>query len=234
MKLLYSFFALLILSTLLLHASFSEELDFRPYQHGEVRKNSYTFFCLMETGGRHIVKIINRYQSGKISTKQAGDKIREKVIVYKCNRQKLIHMSLETIIQGTIPDFETVNGTAFPITKNLSLLKAQAKNGLIVYVITNALVPPPGTEKKKSVPHIAIQTPERKENRKKPPKHPPILSRSPEGRVDKKNKFRKDALKKRPKGTEKSEPVAAKMVQKKNESPEKSNQPPEDSTEVVD
>jgi len=148
MKSLRLFAALLILAAPFAQEGFAENLDFRPYRHGEVRRDSFTFFCLLETGGRHIVKLINSYLAGKITNKQAGDEIRKKVNVYQCNRQKLIHMSLETLIQGSIPDVETMNGIPVPITKDSSLVKAQAKDGLIVYVISNALVPRPERREK--------------------------------------------------------------------------------------
>ncbi|MDP6365118.1 MAG: hypothetical protein QF787_03060 [Nitrospinota bacterium] len=55
-------------------------------------------------------------------------------------------MSLKTLIQGKIPTVESVEGQLVRITKDSSLVKAQAKDGLIVYVITNTLVPPPPEE----------------------------------------------------------------------------------------
>ena len=168
MKSLRLFAALLILAAPFAQEGFAENLDFRPYRHGKVRRDSFTFFCLLETGGRHIVKLINSYLAGKITNKQAGDEIRKKVIVYQCNRQKLIHMSLETLIQGSIPDVETMNGIPVPITKDSSLVKAQAMDGLIVYVITNALVPPPGAERKDPKPRIGEKSPEWEGDRKKP------------------------------------------------------------------
>ncbi|MDP6278856.1 MAG: hypothetical protein QGI11_10160, partial [Nitrospinota bacterium] len=59
-------------------------------------------------------------------------------------------MSLKTLIQGKIPTVESVEGQLVRITKDSSLVKAQAKDGLIVYVITNALVPPPPEEEGES------------------------------------------------------------------------------------
>ncbi len=119
----------------------AEELDFRPYVHGKVRRNSYSFFCLMETGGRHIVGLLNRYLAGELSNEKVGEEIRKKAVVYKCAREYLTHMSTETLIRAKTPDFESFDGRLIQITKDSSLVKAQAKGGLTVYVVTNARVP---------------------------------------------------------------------------------------------
>ncbi|MFC1491159.1 hypothetical protein ACFLQ0_01035 [Nitrospinota bacterium] len=176
--------AFLILAGLSATESPAEELDFRPYVHGEIRKSSYTFFCLMETGGRHIVETISRFMAGEISNEEAGEEIRKKVIVYRCNRQHLTHMSTKTLIRGKIPGVEAVDGRLYRITKDSSLVQAQAKDGLIIYVVTNAPVPPPEGEKpeksekppeaaKKShtekSPEAAGENPEEKESAKKGP-----------------------------------------------------------------
>ena len=100
----------------------------------------------METGAKQIIELLDLFLKGKISGEKVGDDIRNKVLIYKCNRQKLLHMSLKTLIQGKIPPVESVEGQLVRITKDSSLVKAQAKDGLIVYVITNTLVPPPPEE----------------------------------------------------------------------------------------
>jgi hypothetical protein len=123
--------------------SLARTLDFQRYVHGEVRRDSYTFFCIEEKGSREIVELINSYANGKIFGKVVGAAIKGKTIEYKCNRQDLIHMSLKTLIKGKISDIETVDNRPVWITKDASLVKAQARDGLIVYVITNAPVPPP-------------------------------------------------------------------------------------------
>ena len=81
-------------------ASPARNLDFQRYVHGEVRRDSYTFFCIEEKGAREIVGLINSYANGKTSAKDAGAAIKEKTFEYKCNRQDLLHMSLKTIIKG--------------------------------------------------------------------------------------------------------------------------------------
>ena len=134
----------------------AEELDFRPYVHGKVRRNSYSFFCLMETGGRHIVGLLNRYLAGELSNDKVGEEIRKKAVVYKCARQYLTHMSTETLIRAKTPDFESFDGRLIQITKDSSLVKAQTRNGLLVYVVTNARVPLLKGEKPPEIPEAKV------------------------------------------------------------------------------
>ncbi|MBT3352309.1 MAG: hypothetical protein HN400_13605, partial [Nitrospinaceae bacterium] len=144
--------------------SLARNLDFQRYVHGEVRRDSYTFFCLEEKGAREIVGLIRSYTLGEISSEDVGVAIKGKTLEYKCNRQDLLHMSLKTLIKGTHSDIETVENRPIWITKDASLVKAQARDGLIVYVITNAIVPSPESVRTKEDISPSEAAPTEKEN----------------------------------------------------------------------
>ena len=144
--------------------SLARNLDFQRYVHGEVRRDSYTFFCLEEKGAREIVGLIRSYTLGEISSEDVGVAIKGKTLEYKCNRQDLLHMSLKTLIKGTHSDIETVENRPIWITKDASLVKAQARDGLIVYVITNAIVPSPESVRTKADISPSEAAPTEKEN----------------------------------------------------------------------
>jgi hypothetical protein len=118
-------------------------LNCKPYVHGELRKNSATFFCTEKKHATDYLDILDGRRLESIDSEEAGRRIAKLRNKSDCYYIAVTHKSRITLRQGTEPS-EYCKDLGFGATRWPSLVEAELTgDGATIWVITNAIVPPP-------------------------------------------------------------------------------------------
>ena len=118
-------------------------MDCRPYMHGDLRPNSLAFFCLKEEGARAYIAVFEGKRTGELTKQQARERFTALQGIHDCIFAEVSHISRRTVIKATGPA-PYCKKFGKPATVWPSLVEAELSgDGAQIWVLTNALVPPP-------------------------------------------------------------------------------------------
>ena len=107
------------------------------------RKNSATFFCTEKKHATDYLDILDGRRLESIDSEEAGRRIAKLRNKSDCYYIAVTHKSRITLRQGTEPS-EYCKDLGFGATRWPSLVEAELTgDGATIWVITNAIVPPP-------------------------------------------------------------------------------------------
>ena len=118
-------------------------MDCRPYVHGNLRQNSLAFFCLKEESARVYFAVFEGERKGELTKQQARERFADLQGKHDCIFAEVSHISRRTVIKATesAPYCEKFGKQA---TEWPSLIEAELSgDSAQIWVLTNAVVPPP-------------------------------------------------------------------------------------------